>query len=756
MTYRLSKKSFKHILSFSYIIVLIVPLLIITLINLYICASIKNSNETTSKLMAEKLSEQVENVLQDSSELFDSLLVNHNIQRLSKTLDMSNGRSAFARQKLIEELKNSRLSSNLFSEILIYFPATDYCVTSRTTFPADLSSYIPSVPLKYEDLNVLKNTSESKITCQKADNDTLLLTACLAKDKSAQPTAIVILCINSKKLAQQLESNLLLGPEYSFAFIYRQDPLLVIGKNESLDTDFVSSIWHYHETHPQTTIFEFDSHVIQYLPATLPESILVTVTTNSIYYNTLYQTLTLFCCGMVLCVLAGLALTIYFTRINYKPVNQLMHLFKDTANPLPNNELVFIEKKMKQKMSELERYRKSNQNTYLKNLLTGEISSLEISDQAPVMLSSSQSCVITIQTTCNTGTLNNISMVFFALENVLGELLMPLFPNHYFCSFSQNRLVVLVSVPSEDTNYLKEIKTVIISILNFFTENFHLELLVGISNINNNTAIADSWLESNVALEYLHLYGHKSFMAYADIPKESNVYRIPLETSDYLQDLLLSGNKAKLDDYFGKLFSVLKEQTFSIEDIKVCLYFFLRTSAQLYRYCQAQHHFTPKSLIALTSPPILTQPILSELENIYNSYSAFMDELAAYSANKKSDNLGTGICRYIEHNYFDANLNLTTIAEHFSLTPSYLSKRFKAIYGKSVVDYLYEIRIINAKRLLTESNLHIAEIAKLVGFVDSNAFIRIFKKCEGITPGKYASLHNSAPLAEANVVQQDE
>ena len=53
------------------------------------------------------------------------------------------------------------------------------------------------------------------------------------------------------------------------------------------------------------------------------------------------------------------------------------------------------------------------------------------------------------------------------------------------------------------------------------------------------------------------------------------------------------------------------------------------------------------------------------------------------------------------------------------------------------MDYLYEVRIANSLTLLKETDLKIADIAQMTGFVDSSAFIRIFRRLQGITPGKY-------------------
>ena len=41
------------------------------------------------------------------------------------------------------------------------------------------------------------------------------------------------------------------------------------------------------------------------------------------------------------------------------------------------------------------------------------------------------------------------------------------------------------------------------------------------------------------------------------------------------------------------------------------------------------------------------------------------------------------------------------------------------------------------KKLLKKTNLNISDVAMLVGYTDSNSFIRAFKKLCGITPGNY-------------------
>ena len=104
--------------------------------------------------------------------------------------------------------------------------------------------------------------------------------------------------------------------------------------------------------------------------------------------------------------------------------------------------------------------------------------------------------------------------------------------------------------------------------------------------------------------------------------------------------------------------------------------------------------------------------------------------------NEAGENLITEICRYLRQNYA---LDLTTesVCKKFYCSRSYLSHTFKTGTGKSFRDYLNEIRIDHAKRLLKYSALSVREIAFSVGFSDQNYFSGVFKRTTGLSPLAY-------------------
>lgn len=95
--------------------------------------------------------------------------------------------------------------------------------------------------------------------------------------------------------------------------------------------------------------------------------------------------------------------------------------------------------------------------------------------------------------------------------------------------------------------------------------------------------------------------------------------------------------------------------------------------------------------------------------------------------------------QYIRENYTDPSLCATSIAEHFRISASYLSRIFKADMGIGLVDYIHKLRIDAAKAALRNNCETIDEVAASVGFSNRWVFMRVFKKLEGTTPGAYRS-----------------
>jgi two-component system response regulator YesN len=91
---------------------------------------------------------------------------------------------------------------------------------------------------------------------------------------------------------------------------------------------------------------------------------------------------------------------------------------------------------------------------------------------------------------------------------------------------------------------------------------------------------------------------------------------------------------------------------------------------------------------------------------------------------------------YMREN-FRRNLTLEEITDSAFLSVSYGSRLFKKIHRVSIMEYLLQIRMEEAKKLLHNPHYLIDEIAVKTGYGDAGYFTKVFKKYEGVTPTQY-------------------
>ena len=71
------------------------------------------------------------------------------------------------------------------------------------------------------------------------------------------------------------------------------------------------------------------------------------------------------------------------------------------------------------------------------------------------------------------------------------------------------------------------------------------------------------------------------------------------------------------------------------------------------------------------------------------------------------------------------------------LSSVYFGRLFKKIYGKSFLNYVTEVRMENAKDLLTRTNMPNEQIAEKVGYTNVTYYYKVFKRYSGVTPFEY-------------------
>ena len=131
------------------------------------------------------------------------------------------------------------------------------------------------------------------------------------------------------------------------------------------------------------------------------------------------------------------------------------------------------------------------------------------------------------------------------------------------------------------------------------------------------------------------------------------------------------------------------------------------------------------------------------MEELYDSVCALLRRLLADSQLPalRPDSLSIRAARYIRKGYYRP-LDLTSIADHLHVNPTYLSHIFKRDMGVGLTQYITRIRMEQAQRLLRETDQKVAQIAQDVGLSDPRYFNTVFKRQTGVTPTEYREAHS--------------
>jgi transcriptional regulator GlxA family with amidase domain len=92
--------------------------------------------------------------------------------------------------------------------------------------------------------------------------------------------------------------------------------------------------------------------------------------------------------------------------------------------------------------------------------------------------------------------------------------------------------------------------------------------------------------------------------------------------------------------------------------------------------------------------------------------------------------------QWLKDNYKESNA-IPQVVVHANIPERTLKRRFKAATGTTLIEYLQNLRIEEAKRLLEAGQMPVDDISIEVSYEDPSFFRRLFKRLTGLTPSQY-------------------
>ncbi|MEN6315923.1 MAG: AraC family transcriptional regulator [Clostridiaceae bacterium] len=141
----------------------------------------------------------------------------------------------------------------------------------------------------------------------------------------------------------------------------------------------------------------------------------------------------------------------------------------------------------------------------------------------------------------------------------------------------------------------------------------------------------------------------------------------------------------------------------------------------------------------LPSSPILIAYTITLLIEIYEQFKICN---VNHAVQTEQTPITEKIIKYINRNYAE-NINLKDLENAFFVSKYYICRLFHENLGVSVIEYLQYKRIIEAQKLLDDTDRPIIDICFNCGFNNIQHFYRVFKKISQMTPQQYRTVHQS-------------
>ena len=134
------------------------------------------------------------------------------------------------------------------------------------------------------------------------------------------------------------------------------------------------------------------------------------------------------------------------------------------------------------------------------------------------------------------------------------------------------------------------------------------------------------------------------------------------------------------------------------------------------------------------SVPSISAEKTASFAKIMTICAEYMTLINALPGNKPST---AELTRLYVYENFREKITMKDICAALGRTKSAICPAFKEKYGVTVMDYLTELRIEEAKKMLSETDMTVSEISDEIGFSDTSYFSKVFFKAVGKSPSHY-------------------
>lgn len=326
------------------------------------------------------------------------------------------------------------------------------------------------------------------------------------------------------------------------------------------------------------------------------------------------------------------------------------------------------------------------------------------------------------------------SLILISIKKIVDENIDSSFK---FISFPYlDKIVILISFNEKD-NIMKAIN-ILNEVCRIFESIFNSTISVGIGRICENISeVRLSYKTAQSALEYRPILGNGKTIYIDDLEPDNNV-QLQFEEQDeieLLNSIKISSEK-EIRLVVESIFNKIEESIITVEKYRIYLMEVLTAILKLIQSYNIEINLVFGDGFNFYSHLEQFNSI-EEIKTWFIEKSLILNEIIKKERVNSSKLLIEKAKEYIKNNYSDYELSVEKLCSKLHVSPTYFSTIFKKETDMNFVNYLTNIRLEEAIKLLNTTDDKTYIIASKIGYQEANYFSYVFKKKFGISPSRY-------------------
>lgn len=757
--------------SLSYISILLIPVIISMAVYISSENILKTEITRTNSQLLNQVKNAIDNRLKDIERTALQMSFNQNVKSIPSHTTHFDKIANY--NSIIRELRVYKLSNSFVDNFYIYIRENECAVSGSSYLP---EKFFVSNTGGYKGINeiqwqqtVLQNDMTEFIPLLSIDDPTSCKAVAYTK-----PIYIGNRDLNKVLLIITIESSRLLENLNTIDFENESSTLIIDRNNVIISSTLQNSaagLIGYQDLSMNSGMFQTvkgdQKLTVLYTTSDVNDWKYVTVIPTEIFRQKIDFITQLIYFSIVLSLVIGFIVIHLSVKFNYNPMERLIKILSTNSGIISDkkvNEFKFIQQAVEQTINEKEKALSSVRShkpivktNLLSKLLKGsfdwETSLMDTLMQYDIKFETEYFLVILFYIDQNSKFFHEEydtqmslkekqKLSRFIISNIIEELI----NQEYYGIATEidNMVCCIVNFKEKPTDLsLSDISRHVRYAAEIIQDKFKIDIKVSISRVKKSASkIPEAYTEAFETVEYKKIMGinDPGFIEIKCVRHDEglkSLYDFPLQMEQKLINCVKAGDFESSQEVINEIYEKnLLEASPSLIVIK-CLMFDListmfKTMNEINGFCDNRFLEELDPINRLTECTTVFD-MKKNLIYILSMVCQYIND------NRKNDhrNIKDNVIEYVNQNYNNVNLNISAIAEQFNITPAYLSKIFKEQSNIALMDYINEVRLKKAKELLKNKKSNVSDIAAAVGFQNTNTFIRVFKKYEGITPGKY-------------------